>query len=216
VVIAFVAAFPLSGSPVHAARTTEMYRMEPRPHFAADGGSDEQKQGAINEAIEAAGWQPHVHSDRLVGAYISVRGGKHTANVEIEFDERTYVVRYVTSYNLGHDENYCRDFRRSGRAGAPKRPRRLEECSEIIHPDYNEWVHRIEDAILRYVALLRPGMAARSIPAPAVKPAPTPATMFVADELLKLKILRDDGVLTEEEFETQKSKLLGRDATRSR
>ena len=39
--------------------------------------------------------------------------------------------------------------------------------------------------------------------------APSPPTVLVADELGKLASLRDKGLLTEQEFETQKARLLG-------
>lgn len=41
------------------------------------------------------------------------------------------------------------------------------------------------------------------------RPAPAPAGNSVADELAKLARLRDSGVITEDEFVTQKAKLLG-------
>ncbi|WP_227999757.1 SHOCT domain-containing protein [Mycolicibacterium sp. P1-5] len=39
--------------------------------------------------------------------------------------------------------------------------------------------------------------------------APAPESVSVADELAKLAKLRDDGVLTPDEFAAQKAKLLG-------
>ena len=39
--------------------------------------------------------------------------------------------------------------------------------------------------------------------------APAPPKISVADELVKLKALLDDGILTQEEFDKKKSKLLG-------
>lgn len=41
-------------------------------------------------------------------------------------------------------------------------------------------------------------------------PAPTPQTSVLADELRKLAQLRDEGILSESEFQSQKSKLLAR------
>jgi hypothetical protein len=201
-----------TGSPANAARTTEMYRMQPRPHRASEGVTDEQIRGAIVKAAERAGWRPYVRGARIVEVYISVRGGKHTATVEVEFDEQNYVVRYVTSYNLGHNDHYCGPPKRVSVAG-PRRRRREKVCDgEIIHPHYNDWVRGLEDGILRSIVLLREGEPVRPISTPK-KPAPSPAPLFVADELKKLKVLRDEGVLTEEEFDVQKRRLLGIEAT---
>ena len=60
-------------------------------------------------------------------------------------------------------------------------------------------------------------MATASTPKPNAAPARTEptttpqvaATVSVADELQKLVVLRDQGVLTEEEFSQQKAKVLG-------
>lgn len=46
-------------------------------------------------------------------------------------------------------------------------------------------------------------------PAPAPAPVPAPSTDDVFDQLSKLGQLRDQGILTEEEFQAQKAKLLG-------
>jgi hypothetical protein len=47
-------------------------------------------------------------------------------------------------------------------------------------------------------------------PAPAVAPAPAPApAVNVAEQLKELAALKDQGILTEEEFAAQKAKLLG-------
>jgi hypothetical protein len=45
--------------------------------------------------------------------------------------------------------------------------------------------------------------------APASVPAPAPAAPSTADELAKFARMRDDGILTEEEFQEQKRQLLG-------
>lgn len=58
------------------------------------------------------------------------------------------------------------------------------------------------------------GVMAAPSPAPAIAPArtpartPAPAGPSVADELLKLGALRDSGLLTEDEFQAQKKRLL--------
>ena len=50
---------------------------------------------------------------------------------------------------------------------------------------------------------------APSPPTPLPAPAPTPAPASVADELLKFSELLEKGVISQEEFDAQKAKLLG-------
>ena len=66
-------------------------------------------------------------------------------------------------------------------------------------------VERIAQAIRHKMAAAHPTAAA---PVPAPAPAPAPATPDFADEMRKLAALRDDGLLTEEEFQARRSKLL--------
>jgi ribosomal protein L40E len=58
--------------------------------------------------------------------------------------------------------------------------------------------------------LVRVGIRFHDDPSPGAEtsPAPVMAPMSVADELTKLAALRDQGILSEEEFSTQKSRLL--------
>lgn len=63
----------------------------------------------------------------------------------------------------------------------------------------------------RVQALVRPWMQNKGIPfgdASKLAAAPTPAALSVADELQKLAALRIAGVLTDEEFASEKAKLL--------
>ena len=50
---------------------------------------------------------------------------------------------------------------------------------------------------------------AKQTVAPIAQPVVAPSSRSVADELAKLAKLKADGILTEEEFQAQKSKLLG-------
>jgi hypothetical protein len=53
------------------------------------------------------------------------------------------------------------------------------------------------------------GNVARSAPTPVGPPTPSaPAASMIADELRKLAALRNEGILSDEEFETQKARLL--------
>ena len=63
----------------------------------------------------------------------------------------------------------------------------------------------------QYIHHVNPGAAPGMAPPPGPAPAPAPAAPAVdlADQLRKLASLRDEGILSEEEFAAQKAKLLG-------
>jgi hypothetical protein len=64
-----------------------------------------------------------------------------------------------------------------------------------------------KDLVENLVKVIRERMAASSQPS---QPATGPGSgASVADELLKLASLRDSGILTPEEFDAQKAKLIG-------
>jgi Short C-terminal domain len=54
------------------------------------------------------------------------------------------------------------------------------------------------------------GNVARTRPTPSGPPATQPDSSMIADELRKLADLRNEGILSEQEFEAQKAKLLSR------
>jgi len=69
-------------------------------------------------------------------------------------------------------------------------------------------------------ALVTPILKAAGVPlkgegAAATPSSPSPAPISVADELAKLASLRNNGILSDEEFEAQKAKLLARDSLRA-
>lgn len=63
-------------------------------------------------------------------------------------------------------------------------------------------VEEIAQTIRQKMALAHEGGAAPTLPLP-------PQPVSIADEIVKLASLRDSGLLTEEQFEAQKAKLLG-------
>lgn len=63
-----------------------------------------------------------------------------------------------------------------------------------------------KDLVENLVKVIRERMAASSQPS---QPSTPPGGASVADELLKLASLRDSGILTPEEFDAQKAKLIG-------
>jgi len=73
------------------------------------------------------------------------KADKHRATIEVHYDERSYDIRYVDSYNL----NYAQ---RGGQA--------------MIHPNYNRWVNNLaQDARMFYTQ----GGATVALPASAPK-----------------------------------------------
>jgi hypothetical protein len=61
----------------------------------------------------------------------------------------------------------------------------------------------------QFIHHVTPGMAPGVPQAPAPAPAPAAPPVDLADQLRKLATLRDEGILSEEEFAAQKAKLLG-------
>ena len=70
----------------------------------------------------------------------------------------------------------------------------------LIHPNYNVWVRGLAKAI--EVRAENPPRAVASDEASARQ------RLFIADEIDKLDALRERGVLTQQEFDQQKMKLL--------
>jgi hypothetical protein len=180
-----------------AARIDEMYRMERRPHGASAEWTMSDLEDAIIEAAKRSGWRARPREPGVIEAEKSVRAGKHRAIVEIFYDQKSFLVRYLRSYNLNYDAEKCR-------AG---NKRHQKYCREVIHPHYNVWVRTLEDDIAREIAWSDPVRKEADTSTPA--PQASDPSMFVADEILKLKKLEEEGILTPEEFEAQKKKLLG-------
>jgi hypothetical protein len=183
-------------SPVEA-RIDEMYRMERRRHHASAQLTTSDLEKAIIEAAKRSGWWARVREPGVIEAEKSVRAGKHRAVVEIFYDDNTFLVKYLRSYNLNHNPDKCRASNK----------RRQKYCREVIHPHYNVWVKTLEDDIAREISWTDPAREDAEAATPA--PETTDPSVFVADEILKLKKLEEAGILTPEEFEAQKMKLLG-------
>jgi hypothetical protein len=81
------------------------------------------------------------------------------------------------------------------------------EVSQVMKDDGKALTDTVRERISRPAA---PSHASAPPPPSPAPPSPPPQTSaLVADELRKLAGLRDDGVLTEEEFTKQKARLLG-------
>jgi hypothetical protein len=157
----------------------------PRPHLAPAGTSSEQVVAAIILATGDKGWRIVGEAPGVVTASILVRGN-HEAVVTIGYDETRFWIDYKDSKNLNYNPKDRLARARGERRVITKGPR--------IHPNYNLWVAELAEQIC--IRTRNPPQPSRAAPA------------FVADELDKLDELRQRGVLTAEEFEQQKAKLL--------
>jgi len=201
----FAAVLAMTASEVGATRIAKMYRMEPKAHGAAAGVTQDQIRRTVVAIAERRGWTTYVRTRGVVEADFSLSKGKHRGSVAIVFDDRNFVIRYLSSYNLGHRENYCPAPRPYDSPPGEERARdrllrpRAERCTrELIHPTYNNFVQELEDEIAATVPKLTPHAAA----------APDLPGDSVEEETRKLEALHDAGTLTDEEWESQKRLLL--------
>ena len=100
-------------------------------------------------------------------------------------------IDYLGSVNLKYSPNDLVTRRRGWVRVNVKGPR--------IHGNYNKWVDALAVRIAARVS--HPMQQARPLKQ-------QPSTLLVADELEKLDALRQPGVLTNEEFERQKERIL--------
>lgn len=161
----------------------------PTPHGAPVGTPLEELAASIRHAANVNGWQVIGSAPGSVMASLRVRN-RHHCIVRIGFDETSYWIDYVDSENLDYSE---KDLRLPGPRGrVVKGPR--------IHRNDNRWVASLAKAI---------EIGAR-MPVPVSRPTRASSPPLIADELEKLDSLRQRGVLTQEEFDQQKKKLLAR------
>ena len=149
-----------------------------------DGGrySIEDVRAAIIKGSQTQLWTAEIAGDRTIRAKLNVKN-KHFAIVEIPYSETSYSINYISSENLDYN---------------PTR--------RTIHRNYNKWVLQLSTLIKRQFQSL-PSDATSSGSAHGV---PGSDMEGIFDELLKLDDLRDRGILTDEEFDIEKRKLLER------
>ncbi len=149
-----------------------------------DGGrySIEDVRAAIIKGSQTQLWTAEIAGDRTVRARLNVKN-KHFATVEIPYSESSYSIIYISSENLDYN---------------PTR--------RTIHRNYNKWVLQLSALIKKQFQLLSSNAMA-SEPCHGVA---TSDMEDIFDELLKLDDLRDRGILTDEEFDVEKHKLLER------
>jgi len=141
----------------------------------------EEIQAIILESCLSRNWMPQPEADGTIVATIDVRG-KHSATVRIPFSLDRYSILYVSSENLDYN------------------PRR-----ESIHRNYNGWVVKLSQTID-----FRLRTAARTVPSASGAANGDGMGGDVSTELLKLLVERDKGLLTPEEYDAEKKKILDR------
>lgn len=108
------------------ARSTEMYEPERVSLVAGDGKPSKQK---MHEAIVSAGRHKQwvVAGDKPGTITLRYSRGKHEAVIDVDYDEKSYQIKYVSSENLNFS---AKD------GGKPS-----------IHPHYNSWVKELSYGI---------------------------------------------------------------------
>jgi hypothetical protein len=159
----------------------------PTRHFAPPETPLVDLAAAIRRAAIEQGWQIVAEAPGAMRASLHVRS--HEAVVTIGFDETNFWIDYDYSINLDYNPNTLRKTRNRGEVKGPR-----------IHRNYNIWVDQLTKKIAIYAKV--PPKATLTEPAPSKNP------ILIADELEKLDALRQRGVLSQEEFDQQKAKLL--------
>lgn len=181
--------FVIASSPVAASETIR--NISATPHGASVGRSLAEIAAAIKHAAKDYRWNIVEESPGLMTASILVR--RHEAVVTIGYDELNYWIEYKDSVNLDYHPD-------TKTVGAGRNRRTIQ--GPRIHGAYNRWVANLSARIKIW---------ARKPPSALVSDIVSPdQPMLVADEIEKLDALRQRGILTQEEFDQQKAKLLGR------
>ena len=167
------------------AKSATIRNIPPTPHFAPDGTSPADLAAAIKIAADEVNWRITGEAPGVIQASLFIR--THTAVVTIHYDESNYWIDYQDSANLDYSPN---DKTLSG-------PSRRIVKGPRIHKNYNLWVDQLAKRI-----------AIQTKTPPRTNQARAADPVMIADELEKLDALRERGILTQDEFDQQKSKLL--------
>ena len=178
----------LSGiGPSFAAASVTIRNTPPTPHFAPAGTPLADLAAAIRKAANEEGWRIIAEAPGVMQASLHVRS--HEAVVSIGFDESNFWIEYADSVNLDYNPNGLRKTRTRREVKGPR-----------IHRNYHGWVDQLAKEIAIY---------AKAPPrAKSTEAAPSKNPIMIADELEKLDALRERGVLSQEEFDQQKARLL--------
>jgi len=173
-----------------ADRTATIRNIPPTPLHAPDGTPLADIAAAIRSAADSEQWIIVGESPGSMTARLHIRA--HTATVKIQYTESTYQIDYLDSRNLDYKPDDLRRRMPNKKFRTIKGPR--------IHNNYNVWVEDFGRSIEAYS--YNPPKAESPKGAAPLNP------ILIADELEKLDALRQRGVLTQEEFDQQKAKLL--------
>ena len=141
---------------------------------------------AIRIAVDQEGWVVEAVTPGMIIASLRVRS--HKAVVTIGFDESNFWIDYLDSTNLKYRSDEYVQHLGSWLNGP------------VIHGNYNLWVKLLAKSIAIY--------ARNPTETNSTYTVPSKAPILIADELEKLDALRERGVLSQEEFDQQKMKLL--------
>lgn len=176
------------GPSTAAARAETIRNISPTPHLVPAGTPLVDLAAAIKVAADELNWTVMREVPGVILLSLEVRA--HEAVVIVGYDESNYWIDYSDSFNLDYSP---KDRKLAGRnRRVIKGPR--------IHHNYNLWVGKLAKRIERRAK--SPPRVIMADPASSRKP------ILVADELEKLDALRERGVLSQEEFDRQKLKLL--------
>ncbi len=173
--------------PALAAASTTIRNVPPTRHFAPIGTPLVRIAAAIKLAADEEGWHIGGEAPGVIQALLRVR--THRASVTIGFDELNFWIDYLDSSNLDYSPD-----------GRKKTKTRNEVKGPRIHRNYNRWVDQLAKSISIHTRVPPESMSTDTVPAR--------SPILIADELEKLDALRQRGVLSQEEFDQQKTKLL--------
>ena len=160
----------------------------PTKHLAPTGTALSDIAAAIKLTAAEEGWVALQIDPDLIRATLRVR--THKAVVTIGFDDTNFWITYADSINMGYQPD--------------KHVQHAGDWIEgpVIHGNYNVWVELLAQSIAASVK--NPPKSNSSVVVPC------DSVLLIADELERLDALRARGVLTQEEFDQQKAKLLAR------
>lgn len=142
----------------------------------------EEVKAAIIQGCQSRDWSVQIVDEGTIRAKLNI-DNKHFAEVNIPYSESAYSIVYASSENLDYNERRQR-----------------------IHRNYNRWVVRLSSSINQHLQKY----SSAPISTASGRGQTSDDDEGIFDELLKLDELRDKGILTDEEFEVEKRKLLDR------
>lgn len=171
----------IAGSSAEAARLENLENLALPERTDGSGFTLDEVQALIMQGCAQRQWTPEFEGDAVITCAILVRG-RHYVQVEIPFTETDYSILYRDSEEMDYDAERQR-----------------------IHRKYNGWVNNLRLMIDRQFL----DAAARPSGTPVVEAPAKSADEERYDALLKLGELHEKGLISDEEFEAEKQKLLG-------